>query len=183
MSFLDVMNTYFRGEKLEAWFFILPVGVLLFALGIVALKVERGGYAWGVAIPCFLVGLTFIGTGIGVGARTNGQVAELTRGYEAAPAQMVKEELPRMQKVNANFRATFAVFGVLTAVGLVLIFAVRTGWAQGLGSALVLISALGFLIDGFAGRRTVPYTEALEQLESQGPPGSDSTGNEASLMR
>ena len=173
MAFLEVLNTYFKGEKLEAWFFILPVGVLLLAFGIVALKAERGGYACGVAIPCFLVGLVFIGTGIGVGARTNSQVAELIRGYESAPAEMVRAELPRMQKVNANFRTTFVAFGVLTAVGLVLIFAIRAGWAQGLGSALILVSALGFMIDGFAGRRAKPYTEALEQLAAQHPSGPD----------
>jgi hypothetical protein len=176
MSFLDVMNAYFRGEKLEAWFFILPVGVLLAGLAIVALKVERGGYAWGVAIPCILAGLLFIGTGIGVGARTDGQVAEVTQAYESAPAAMVKEELPRMEKVNANFRTTFIVFGALTALSLVLIFALRAGWAQGVGSALILVSAIGFLIDGFAGRRAVPYTEALEDLAQQqraGPSGEN----------
>jgi hypothetical protein len=78
-----------------------------------------------------------------------------------------------MQKVNANFRTTFVAFGVLTAVGLVLIFAIRAGWAQGLGSALILVSALGFMIDGFAGRRAKPYTEALEQLAAQHPSGPD----------
>jgi hypothetical protein len=167
MSFVEVLNTYFRGEKLEAWFFILPVGVLLVAFGAVALRAERGGFAWSIAIPCILAGLVFIGTGIGVGARTDGQVAELTRSYHSAPAEMVKAELPRMQKVNANFRTTFVVFGVLTAVGLILIFAIRSGWSQGLGSALILVSALGFMIDGFAGRRARPYTAALEALAAE----------------
>ncbi len=78
-----------------------------------------------------------------------------------------------MQKVNANFRTTFIVFGALTALSLVLIFALRAGWAQGLGSALIVVSALGLLIDGFAGRRAVPYTDALEQLAAQHPPGSE----------
>jgi hypothetical protein len=31
MAFADVMHAYFRGEKLEAFGFILPVGVLLIA--------------------------------------------------------------------------------------------------------------------------------------------------------
>ena len=164
MQFLDALHTYFRGEKLEAWFFIFPVGVLLLAFAAVALKAERGGFAWGVAIPCVLAGLALIGTGVGVGSRTSGQVKELVRGYETAPREMVATEWPRMQRVNANFRTTFKVFGLLTAVGLVLTFAIRAGWAQGLGPTLILISSLGFLIDGFAGRRAVPYTEALEQL-------------------
>jgi hypothetical protein len=41
MSFIEIMHTYFRGEKLEALMFILPVGLLLFSSGIAALKAER----------------------------------------------------------------------------------------------------------------------------------------------
>jgi len=59
MSFIEIMHTYFRSEKLEAFWFILPVGILLFIFGIVALKAERGGFAWGVAIPCLIFGITY----------------------------------------------------------------------------------------------------------------------------
>ena len=45
MAFLEVLNTYFRGEKLEAWFFILPVGVLLLAFGIVPCISNRNVYS------------------------------------------------------------------------------------------------------------------------------------------
>lgn len=167
MSFLEIMNTYFRGEKLEALFFILPIGVLLVAFGVVALKVEHGGFAWGVAIPSFVFGLILAGTGIGVAARAPGQVAEMTSGFQSEPAAMVSKELPRMQKVNQNFKNTFIAGGVVTAIGLVLLFAVRTDWGKGVGSMLVLASALMFLIDGFASRRAVPYTAALEQISAE----------------
>ena len=71
MSFIEIMQTYFRGEKLEAIFFILTIGLALVVFGIVALKAESGGFAWGVAIPSILFGLVLMGTGIGVAARTN----------------------------------------------------------------------------------------------------------------
>ena len=48
MSFIEIMHTYFKGKKLEALCFILPVGVLLIILGCVALKAEKGGFAFGV---------------------------------------------------------------------------------------------------------------------------------------
>ena len=70
------------------------------------LKAERGGLAWGIAIPSILFGLVLAATSIRVGARTNGQVAELSRGYQEAPAEMVQSELPPMQKVNTNSRLT-----------------------------------------------------------------------------
>ena len=167
MSFLDVLHTYFRGEKIEALAFILPIGLALLAFGLVILKVERNGFTWGAAVPSILFGLVLIGTGIGVGRRTSGQVAELTRSFEEAPAIMVQTELPRMHKVNANFRTTFWAFGMLVVLGLILLYLVRAEWAQGLGSALILAGAIGLLIDGFAERRAVPYTAALEDLAEQ----------------
>ena len=174
MSFLEVMQTYFRGEKLEALFFILPVGLLLVAFGAVALRAERGGYAWGIAVPSIIFGLVLVGTGIGVSARTTGQVAELEQGLDEAPAAMVSKELPRMQKVNNNFRTTFYVFGVLAAIGLTLHY-LNTTWGRGLGAVLILIGAIGLLIDGFAERRAAPYTVALEQLAARHQP-DQSTG-------
>jgi len=169
MAFLDVMQTYFRGEKIEALAFILPVGLLLVAFGAVALKVERGGFAWGVAVPCFVFGLVLISIGASIGWRTANQVAEIANGFDSAPAEMVGTELPRMQQVDALFKQTYIAFAAATVVALVLIFAVRSDWARGLGAALVLIAGIGFLIDGFASRRTVPYSKALEQLAQEHP--------------
>ena len=37
-------------------------------------------------------------------------------------------------------------------------------WGRGLGAALILISAIGLLIDGFAERRAEYYTAALEEI-------------------
>ena len=169
MSFLDVMSTYFRGEKIEALAFILPIGLLLVIFGGVVLKSERTGFTWGAAIPAIVFGLVFTAIGISVGARASGQVEALRQGFEQAPATMVQAELPRIQKINHTFRMTIITFGVLVAIGMVLLYAVRTEWAQGLGSVLILISALGLMIDGFASRRAVPYTAALEQVAAQHP--------------
>ena len=118
MSFIETTHTYFRGEKLEALWFILPVGILLVILGVVALKAERGGFAWGIAIPSLFFGILLIRTGIGVGTRTNKQVAQIEQSFQKNPVEMVNKELPGMEKVNANFKLTLFVFGVLAAVGL-----------------------------------------------------------------
>lgn len=168
MPFLEVMHQYFRGEKLEAWFFILPLGVTLIGFGVTALRVERGGFAWGVAVPAILFGLVLVGTGLGVGLRTDGQVAGLERGFGESPAAFVHNELPRMKKVNANFRLTFVVFGVVAAIGLLFHYAAGTGWGRGLGAVLILIGGLGLLIDAFAEHRALPYTTALEELADGG---------------
>ncbi len=167
MPFVEILQTYFRGEKLEAWFFIFPAGLALVALGVVALRESRGGYAWGVAVPCILGGLALVATGVGVGARTDRQVSELLAGYHDAPAQMVEVELPRMERVNANFRSTHVIFGVMAVLGLGFLYGVPKDWALGLGQALVLLAGIGLVVDGFASRRAVPYTEALAALQGE----------------
>lgn len=172
MNFMEILHTYFRGEKLEALWFILPAGVLLVVLGLVALKAEKGGFAWGVAVPCFLFGAILIVTGATVGFRTDRQVAELEQAYQDSPAEMVRAELPRMQKVNANFRATFYLFGVIALVGLLVHYLVPADWGRAFGAVLILGGAVGLLIDGFAERRAVPYTQALEHVARHTAPAA-----------
>lgn len=174
MTFIEIMHTYFRGEKLEALWFILPVGLLLFCFGIAALKAERGGFAWGIAIPCLIFGIIFIGTGIGVGIRTKGQVTKIEKSFLVNPVEMAQKELPRMDKVNTNFKLTYIVFGVLIVVGLGIHYLGDPNWGRGLGAALILICAIGLLVDGFAERRAEPYTAALEQITMTQPELQDS---------
>ena len=80
---------------------------------------------------------------------------------------MVAEELPRMRKVNANWPRLVATWATLVVVGLGLRFGLRADWAHGLGPALLLMGAVGFLVDGFAERRARPYTVALETLAAK----------------
>lgn len=172
---LELMQVYFRGERIEALAFILPAGLALALVGAVMLRGERDAFAWSLALPAILFGLALVGTGLGVGLRTPAQLANLAQGLASDPAAMVAAELPRMQRVNANFGLMFVGFGVLIVAGLILFYAVRSEWAQGLGIALMVGGALGLLIDGVASRRALPYTAALEQL-TKAPHGDASRG-------
>jgi hypothetical protein len=167
MPFLDVMHAYFRGERIEALYFIVPIGVALLAFAGVTLRAERGGFAWGLAIPLVLFGLVAIGVGAAVGLRTPGQVAEIEARFQSDPAAMVAAELPRMRKVNDNWPIYLGTYAALVVIGLALRIGLRADWAHGVGPAIVLIGAFGFLIDGFAERRARPYTAALETLDEE----------------
>ncbi|MEZ4384254.1 MAG: hypothetical protein R3A79_23170 [Nannocystaceae bacterium] len=176
MGFHEIMLEYFRGERVGALLFILPVGLLLVGLAITALKAERGAFALGLAIPTALVGVLLIGAGATIGLRTPGQVAALERAHAEDPAAMVAVELPRMRKVNANWPRLVAVWAGFVVIGLGLRFGARAEWAHGVGPALILIGACGLLIDGFAERRAIPYTAALAALAAEqgvalDPPG------------
>jgi hypothetical protein len=164
MPFLDVMHSYFRGERIEALYFIVPIGVAMLAFAAVTLRAERGGFAWGLAVPLVLFGLIAIGTGAAVGLRAPGQVSGIEAAYEADPGAMLAKELPRMQKVNANWPIYVGTWTALVLIGLGVRFGLKADWAHGVGPALILIGAMGFLIDGFAERRARLYTAALEAL-------------------
>jgi len=167
MPFLDALHTYFRGERIEALYFIVPIGVAMVAFAAVTLRAERGGFAWGLAVPLVAFGLFAIGVGAAVGLRTAGQVAEIAAGFQSDPGAMVADELPRMQKVNDNWPIYIGLWTILVLVGLGLRFGLKADWAHGVGPAIILIGAVGFLIDGFAERRARPYTEALETLAAE----------------
>ena len=164
MDFLTIMQTYFRGEKIEAALFIAPAGLLLMALAVGAWRSESGALMWGAVIPAAIFGLLLTGTGIGIAARTAGQVAALEAGFSTDIAAMVQTELPRMQTVMSNFALTQPVFGGFALLGLVLRFGVRTDWAASAGSVLVAVGGAILLIDCFAERRAHPYVAALETL-------------------
>jgi hypothetical protein len=161
------MHAYFRGERIEALYFIVPIGVAMVAFAAVTLRAERGGFAWGLAVPLVLFGLFAIGIGSAVGLRTHGQVAALEAGLEREPGAMVAAELPRMRKVNDNWPIYIGMWTTLVLVGLGLRFGLNADWAHGVGPAIILIGAMGFLIDGFAERRARPYTAALEALSAE----------------
>ena len=169
MDFTEQMHSYFRGEKTEALCFILPVGIALLAFAVTTLKAESGGFAYGVAIPCAIFGLIFTATGIGVGSRTAGQVADIEERYQQDPAALASAEFERIEKVNRNFRLTYIVFGVLAAVALGIHYLGGPNLGRGLGAAIILVSAISLLVDGFAERRAEPYTAALNaQIDSAG---------------
>lgn len=164
MPFLEIMHAYFRGERIESLYFIVPIGVAMVAFAALTLRAERGGFAWGLAVPLIVFGLFAIGVGAAVGLRTAGQIAGIEAGFHNDAGAMLAEELPRMQKVNDSWPIYIGMWTTLVLVGLGLRFGLKADWAHGVGPALILIGALGFLIDGFAERRARPYTAALEYL-------------------
>ncbi len=167
MTFLEQLQAYFRGERIEALFFIAPAAVILFILAGAALKSEGGPFGIGLAVPLVLFGLVALGTGLAVGFRTPSQVAAIEAELAANPKAMLEKELPRMRKVNANWPMLLGTWAALVVIGLGLRFGLKSDWAHGVGPGLILVGAAGFLIDGFAERRSRPYTAALEVLATQ----------------
>lgn len=172
-GFLQILNTYFWGERAEALFFIVPIGILSLVFAGVVYRTQQGGFMWGIVIPFVLLGLALLVTGAVVGLRTSGQVEHLTAIYQTDKAAFIAEEMPRMEQVNANWPRYIAMYVVLLVLGAVLRFAVHKDWALSAGTALLLFAAIGLFIDGFAERRAEPYTKALQALSSRVDPGHE----------
>jgi hypothetical protein len=163
-DFLEILNGYFWGERAEALFFIVPMGVLSLVFAGIVYRTQKGGFMWGIVIPFVLLGLVLLITGAVVGLRTPRQVEHLTALYETDTAAFVAAEVPRMEQVNANWPRYVAMYVVFLVLGAVLRFAVHKDWALSAGTALLLFAAIGLFIDGFAERRAEPYTKALQEL-------------------
>lgn len=168
MTFADIMDAYFRGERSEALYFIVPVGIVSLAFASALLCSERTAFTWGVAVPFLVLGLALVGVGGAVGLRTDAQVTELRAEYAASKSAFATKELARMRKVNAAWPVYLTTWAAFAVAGLILRFALKSDAANGVGVALVFFAGVGLLIDGFAERRARPYTQALEQL-TQGP--------------
>ena len=161
LELLRALELYFQGEKLEALIFILPMGLVSLAFG--AWLITDGGSAFtrGVALPCLVMGLVLTIVGATVGYRTPSQVTALEAALASAPAAAREAEVARMAKVNAAWKYYLVLWAVFGVTGLGLRFATRGDFLQGLGVALVFFAGVGLLVDGFAERRTHPYTAAL----------------------
>lgn len=167
MPFLEIMQEYFRGERAEALWFIVPVGLASLTFAAVVFRTQRDGFMWGVGAPFVVLGLALLVVGASVGLRTPGQVEGLTALYQRDVAAFVAQELPRMEQVNRAWPVYLGTWVTFMALGLGLRFGLHADWAQGLGIALAFFGGVGLMIDGFAERRARPYTAALEQLRAQ----------------
>jgi hypothetical protein len=75
-----------------------------------------------------------------------------------------------MNKVNGAWHIYLGLWAVFGIAGLALRFATRGDFTQGLGIALVLFAGVGLLVDGFAERRTHPYTDVLKVASGPAKP-------------
>ncbi|MEY4616934.1 MAG: hypothetical protein RJB66_1894 [Pseudomonadota bacterium] len=162
MNIFNLMNDYFLGEKIEALVFILPIGLLSLVLGS-WLFTEGGSFFRGVSLPFILMGIIMSIVGGVVGLRTPAQVAQLEQELKSNPQPTLENELARMKKVNDAWPKYLVIWTAFAVIGLGLRFLTKNDFAQGLGISLVFFSGVTLLVDGFAERRAVKYTQAISQ--------------------
>jgi hypothetical protein len=168
MSFIEIMQEYFRGER-QVGIALAVLGAGLLAAAFWVFRTQSGAFAWWLLVPLAVMGLGFSGGGAFLAIKTEKQIAALTAQLENDPAGLVAAEVPRMTRVNANWPRAKAAWAVVIAVALVLILAVRRDWSSALGLSLLLLATVLYFTDVFAERRAVIYTQALRQAAATSP--------------
>lgn len=164
LDLLKSMQIYFQGEKIEALVFILPIGILALIFSIWLLTDSPTQFMRGLFVPLFLMGLILSAVGGVVGFRTPSQLSQLEQGLQVDPKATLAAESARMEKVNSAWGRYLLLWGIFGVAGLVLRLATQKDFVQGMGVALVLFSAVGLIVDGFAERRAHAYVSVLSAV-------------------
>ena len=130
---MQPMLSYFDAEKQGAML-LLVIGIASVVVA-TALLTMRGTYA-GAGVPFVALGVLAVGIGAGVWARTDHQVALLGVQMREAPAEALRTELPRMERVRRSFLIAQIFEITLLIGGLVVAYLYRDrqfGFAFGVG--------------------------------------------------
>ncbi len=157
----DALHEYFRGEK-NLGVALAVYGASLIAVAVWVSRTQDGAFATALLVALAVLGLGFGGGGAFLAVKTGSQVEKLEADLKVGEKPALDVELARMAKVNANWPRAKLAWGVVTLVALVLLLAVRSDWASGLGLALLFATTALMATDVFAERRAEPYTRALE---------------------
>jgi hypothetical protein len=163
MGLLEVMRGYFDGEKTTGIAFAI-YGAVLLAVTFYLWRTQQGGFMWGIVVPLGIVGLGALVGGSVLAVKTGPQVDALASLFADDPVAFVAQELPRMQKVNANWPRLKLVWTIVIGLSLVVIWTVHKEWATGLALALLVAATSLMVLDVFAERRAKVYTAAIEVL-------------------
>jgi hypothetical protein len=159
---MQPLFSYFDAEKQGAML-LLVIGIASVALA-TAVLAWRGAYA-GAGVPFVALGVLAVGIGSGVWARTDHQVALLGAQMREAPAEALRTELPRMQRVRRTFLMAQIFEIALLVAGVAVAYLYRDrqfGFAFGVG--LIAQAAFLLVFDLIADRRAAHYLTYLKQL-------------------
>lgn len=165
MNFAEHLLLYYKGEWLEATLlsiFGLVAGCVAFAIWQPS---AHNALLKGLFYPiACLAALTFF-TGC-FGVYNNSQRLQvLPAQFVQTPAVLVNAEIQRFESsggVNAWWLPLKALWTILLFLGVAVSFTTRSDFVQGLAIGIIVVGAMGFVIDGFAHHRAKVYTAALK---------------------
>ena len=164
MDFTQQLIGYYKGEWLEA--------ALLSAFGLTMVAVviamwffiDQNMLLKGLFYPiAFLALFTTLAGGFNV-YNNSQRLAAMPTQYAENPKVFVQAEVQRFESkngVNAWWLPLKLLWVALALGGVVATFSTRSDFVHGIAMGLVIIGAIGLVIDGFAHHRAKQYTSAL----------------------
>ena len=163
------LRHYFSAEKKSSFIFI-SIGSLATVLGLLGLFYFRNPLWTGIAIPLLGIALIQLITGFGLFFRTDRQHQRLLKLMKSDPSAFLAMELPRMRRVNQNFKIYRNVELLLFLLGFFLaLMGGIAAWGPtplGIGIGLSMQSAIMLILDLIAEWRASLYTYKLEKWEA-----------------
>ena len=166
MDLLPHLLTYFRGERFNG-VAMTVAGVVFLTLALLVWKqAAPASMARGLVLPlCFL---TFAGLGGGPYFWWSGaqRLERFPQELRNEPSTFLEQESARMAGVNRIWLPLKITWTVLLVIGAFLAFRGTEPLWKGLGLGLILIGAMGHVVDGFASDRAQRYTAHLTAVIS-----------------
>jgi hypothetical protein len=167
MNFTQHLITYYKGERFEA-ILLTVFGFITIGIAIVMWQnYNQNQMLKGLFYPIAFLGLfTFFAGGFGT-YNNSKRLEQLPLKYTANQKEFVQTELNRFEgKSGVNkwwtpLKITWALFVV---IGMALSFTTKSDLINGIAIGLILIGAMGFIIDGFAHQRAKVYTSFLSDF-------------------
>ena len=164
MEFLNDLQLYFRGEKVESAV-ILLISLALLLASVALIFWVRQPFTKGLGTVLLLAAFIGVSVGGAVFFRTDKQVSELTSAYKSNRQEFTEIEGQRIDKVVASFRYYRFMYVVAGIVALALVSLTRSPALHGVAVGLFVFAAMGFAIDHYAEERAIWYAEKVHAEE------------------
>lgn len=162
LTHAEEMILYFRGER-AIGITVLMIGVVVVAALLYLWKGYKEPLGYGLMIPLALLVVAGFGLGPTLIVTSNQRIERFTSLLKTDQAAFVKEEIPRMAKVNANWFPLKVTWAILLLLSLIVIFTVKREFWVGVALGFLVLSTTLFVVDSFAQKRGLRYGASLER--------------------
>ena len=165
------IEKYFLGEKSLSLIFMILGGVAILAAIVFFFVIKTNMYK-GAAIPLIVIGILQLTAAYTVYNRSDKDRTSLVYAYDMNPPLLKDKELPRMEKVNSNFKILIFVEIAFIIIGAGLFLYWRNDNSKalwvGVGMALAAEGIITLIADATAKKRADTYTQGLRQFTEKG---------------
>ena len=162
MSFIDHTHAWLRGEAVDMAV-LSVVGVALLVLAIVLWRMVATPLGQALVIPCVLVAVLFLGSGLSGVLSAQTKIDQYSASYESDPDGFVQSEHDRVSGFDRIY--AYTLIGAAVGFGLALCIFVLTDHAtwRAFGIMFVFLALSALVIDGFSSERAAIYAAEIEK--------------------